>query len=295
MRAVDLLPSDLRNVAPAAAPGAAPEPRAEGIGAYVVLGALALCIAMLAAYILTANTVKQNQADLDAVTARSAAVAQQVSALKPYADFDALAVTRVATVKGLAAARFDWEQALRDLSRSVPPEVKLSSLSGDMGLPGASGGGSSDPLRGSIQAPAISLAGCAPDQPAVAQMLSRLRAVDGVTRVSLSRSEASASTEGAAADSPCRGKNPPSFSAVVFFERAEALAALAPAQADAATAPNVLVPSAVAGGGESAAPADGAAADGNSAAAGSATTPPADPAADAAASTTTSTSTGATP
>ena len=142
MRAVNLLPSDLRGTAPAAAPSAGPA-RAEGIGAYVVLGALALCVAMLATYVLATNSVKQKQADLEEVTAQAQAAAAATAKLKPYADFDAMAKTRVETVKGLAAARFDWEQAFRDLSRSVPTDVKLQSLSGDMGLPGTTGGGSS--------------------------------------------------------------------------------------------------------------------------------------------------------
>jgi Tfp pilus assembly protein PilN len=289
MRAVNLLPSDLRNVAPATAPDAGQEPRAEGIGAYVVLGALALCVAMLAVYVVASNNVKQKQADLERVTAEAAAASQQVAALKPYADFDALTKARVETVRGLAAARFDWEQALGDLSRSVPSDIKLSSLSGDMGLPGASGGGSSDPLRGSISAPAISLAGCAPDQPSVAQMLARLRTVDGVTRVALSKSEA-ASTETAGTESPCKGKNPPSFSAVVFFERSAAIEAMAPAQANAATAPSVPVPNAV--NGTSAPSADGA-----TPAAGGETATPDTGAADASgsAAATTTTTTGATP
>lgn len=247
MRAVNLLPSDLRGTAPAAAPSARPErERVEGVGAYMVLGALALCVAMLAVYVLATNTVKQKQADLTEVTAQADAAAQAAAKLKPYADFEATAKARVETVRGLAAARFDWEQALRDLSRAVPGDVKLQSLNGDMGLPGTGGDSGSDPLRGSIQAPAISLAGCAPSQPSVARMLAHLRAVDGVTRVALSKSEKSDSTTGSA-DSACAGKNPPTFSAVVFFERSAALAAFAPAAAEAATAPSVPVPSAVEG------------------------------------------------
>src|SRR5215213_1995259 len=202
MRAVNLLPSDLRGTAPAAAPTAGPE-RAEGIGAYVVLGALALCVAMLATYVIATNNVKQKQADLEEVASQAQAASAEAAKLKPYADFDAMAKTRVETVKGLAAARFDWEQAFRDLSRSMPSNVKLQSLSGDMGLPGTTGGGATDPLRGSISAPAISLGGCANSQPSVARMLSRLRAVDGVTRVSLSKS-VKAETDSASA---CSGAN----------------------------------------------------------------------------------------
>jgi Tfp pilus assembly protein PilN len=247
MRAVNLLPSDLRGSAPAAAPTAGPE-RAEGIGAYVVLGALALCIAMLATYVLATNNVKQKQADLDEVTSQAQAASAEAAKLKPYADFDAMAKTRVETVKGLAAARFDWEQAFRDLSRSMPSEVKLQSLSGDMGLPGTTGGGATDPLRGSISAPAISLGGCADSQQGVARMLSRLRAVDGVTRVSLSKSESVGTAQSAAGTTQtCKGKTPPTFSVVVFFERSAALENMAPPEANAATASTVPVPKAVAG------------------------------------------------
>jgi Tfp pilus assembly protein PilN len=243
MKAVNLLPSDMRKAAAKATARVRPE-RAEGIGAYVLLGALALCVTALAAYVLTNNTVKQRTADLQQVTAEAEASAAKAAALKPYADYEAMASARVDTVRGLAAARFDWEQALRDLSRAVPSNVELENLNGDMGLPGTEGSGG-DPLRGSIQAPAITMTGCAPDQPAVAAMMARLRAVDGVTRVSLSKSVKSESAGptpvGQGAEQPCGRKSPPSFSAVVFFEGSAALANLAQ---ESGTVP---VPSAVAG------------------------------------------------
>ncbi len=267
MRAVNLLPTDLRGAAPAAAPSSRPErERVEGIGAYVVLGALALCVAMLAVYVMASNTVKQKQADLNGIAAQASAAEKAAAKLKPYADFEATAKARVQTVRDLAAARFDWEQALRDLSRAVPGSVKLQSLNGDMGLPGTTGS-NGDPLRGSIQAPAISLAGCAPSQSTVARLMTRLRAVDGVTRVSLSKSEkGDGETETA-----CTGANPPQFSAVVFFERSAALKQFAPPAADIATGPSVPVPSAVeskdpaAGGTTAGATGSGSTAPGNSA------------------------------
>ena len=39
-----------------------------------------------------------------------------------------MAKARVQTVRDLAGSRFDWEQALRDLSRAVPADVTLTSL-----------------------------------------------------------------------------------------------------------------------------------------------------------------------
>jgi Tfp pilus assembly protein PilN len=257
MRAVNLLPSDLRGTAPAASPSARPE-RADGIGAFVVLGALALCVALLAVYVVAGNTVKQKQSDLADVTAKADLAAQKVAQLKPYADFEALAKARVETVRGLAAARFDWEQALRDLSRVIPADVKLQTINGDMGLPGTTGNGG-DPLRGSIQAPALSLTGCAPTQASVARLMSRLRGVDGVTRVSLSKSErAGGDTE--LQKSACAGKSPATFAGVVFFEGSEAAAALA-ATGGAVDAGSVPVPSAIQNaGGDTAPPKDGTAA-----------------------------------
>jgi Tfp pilus assembly protein PilN len=263
MKAVNLLPADLRKAAVKATGRARPE-RAEGIGAYVLLGALALCVTAFAAYVLTNNTVKQRTADLEQVTAEADATARQAAALKPYADYEALANARVETVRGLAAARFDWEQALRDLSRAMPSEVKLQTLNGDMGLPGAEGTGGGDPLRGSIKAPAITVTGCAPTQPAVAAMMARLRAVDGVTRVSLSKSEKAVTAGPTPANgeeaAPCGRKSPPSFSAVVFFEGSAALETLAQDSAAAAGSASVPVPSAIAGENkeEAGAPASGA-------------------------------------
>lgn len=279
MRAVNLLPSDLRGAAPKAAPSARQE-KAEGIGAYVVLGILALCVAALAGYVLTNNSVKQRTADLEAATAHAAAASERAAALKPYADFEALATARIETVRGLAAARFDWDKSLRDIARAIPADVKLSSLNGDMGLPGAQGGGG-DALRGSIQAPAISLAGCASSQPGVARMMARMKAVDGVTRVALSKSEKTGTAAPGGADaSPCDGDAPPTFSVVIFFERSAAAAALAPAGTGESSP--VPVPNAIDQADEAAGTAEGAEQTEAS------TTSPAS-------STTTSTTTGGTP
>ena len=172
MKAINLLPPDLRGTAKRGAPKSRSSVVAEapaGIGAYVVLGALAACVLALAAYVLTTNTVKDRQAKLDATTAQAAATTQRVAQLKPYADFQAMAETRIQTVKDLASSRFDWEQAMRDVSRAIPADVTLSSLTGSVST--ASGGGSS--VRTAIAAPALELKGCTRGQKQVAMLLSR--------------------------------------------------------------------------------------------------------------------------
>jgi hypothetical protein len=97
--------------------------------------------------VLAGNTVKQHQAELADVTARQQAIAGQVAALKPYADYDAKAKARVQTVKDLAGSRFDWQQALGDVARAVPANVTLSALNGDTST---DSGASDSALRSAI-------------------------------------------------------------------------------------------------------------------------------------------------
>jgi Tfp pilus assembly protein PilN len=227
MKAINLLPPDLRGTPKTAAPKAAIAPEEPGgIGAFVVLGALAACVAALAAYVLTTNTVKDRQAQLQAVTAQAEATRQRVSQLKPYADFQALAETRIQTVKDLASSRFDWEQALRDISRAVPHDVTLRELKGTI----SSASSDSSGIRGAIASPAIELKGCSRGQKEVATLLARLRNVDGVTRVSLNKSlkpDKSQSSSGAspiagnAANVGCPVDRAPNFELVMFFEGAD--------------------------------------------------------------------------
>jgi Tfp pilus assembly protein PilN len=270
MKAINLLPPDLKGTPKGAAPkakAAATTDEPAGIGAFVVLGALALCVVALAAYVLTTNQVKDRQAQLDSVTAEAQTTTQRVAQLKPYADFQQMAVTRIQTVKDLASSRFDWEQALRDISRSIPANVTLSSFNGSI----SSGSGSGSTIRGTIEAPAIELKGCTTGQKQVADLLSRLRAVDGVTRVSLSKSLKPAESEGQAAvaagggedQANCPGRSP-AFELVMFFERS--------------TVPSSVEDITLAGGGATQASTGTPPADGSQPAATSVTTPPADPA-----------------
>ena len=245
MRAVNLLTPELRSSQKGSG---APRPSVMdtkgGLGAFIVLGALALVVAGVAGYVLSTNVVKQKRSDLAAVSAQNDATLQRAAELKPYADFQTLARERASTVQALASARFDWEQSLRDLSRAMPGNVYLSSLKGTVGG-GDSAGGTG--IRGAIGgAPAIELSGCTKSQPAVATMMSRLRNVQGVTRVSLSKSEKATIAAGANAVNPCGKGSPPSFEVVVFFEKATVAQALSTATGETAAG----------GTGSTAAPAD---------------------------------------
>jgi Tfp pilus assembly protein PilN len=225
MKAINLLPPDSRTTPTAGATKAvATTEEPGGIGAFVLLGALAACVVALAAYVLTTNSVKDRQAQLDTATAQAQSTAQRAAQLKPYADFQQMAETRIQTVKDLAASRFDWEQALRDISRAIPSDVTLTTLNGS--ISSAAGGGSAS-VRSAIPSPAVTLQGCTTGQKQVATLLSRLRAVDGVTRVTLTKSvkpDANTATAGGtsangdAANAGCGSGRPPAFELVMFFE-----------------------------------------------------------------------------
>src|SRR4051794_464705 len=160
MKAVNLLPRDARGATKAPVEHAAVVivDDSSSLGAYALLGALVVAVLAVAGIVLAGNAIKDREAKPASVQAQQAQLQARASKLKPFADFDQLASERLSTVKDLAGHRFDWEQALRDLSRALPADVTLSSIDGNVSTDaGGAGGGSS--LRGAIQAPAITLNG----------------------------------------------------------------------------------------------------------------------------------------
>jgi Tfp pilus assembly protein PilN len=241
MKAVNLLPPDIRGASKPTAESAAPIAKG-GPGPFIVLGVLAACVAGLAGYVLESNTVKQRQADVAAISARKQALDSQVAQLKPFADYDDATRSRVKTVHDLAGSRFDWEQVLTDLSRAIPADIALSKLTGDVSTD--AGGANNSTLRSDITAPALTLDGCANGQTSVARLMARLRDVDGVTRVTLAKSDkekvdASGSTGTSAVATrnaaPCGYGLHPNFEVVIFFEHASAAVQAPPAGSTSST------------------------------------------------------------
>ena len=188
MRAVNLLPPDTRGASKVSADlGAGPEAKG-GAGPFVVLGVLAACVAGAAGYVLTENTVKQRTADLAEATAQQQAIARQAAELQPYADFDA---------DGPGARRDRQGHRGLALRLGAGPARPLARHSRRRHAEVADRRHGQrrrrrrrrvEPLRGAINAPAITLQGCAPGQTEVSRLLARLHDVQGVTRVTLSKS-----------------------------------------------------------------------------------------------------------
>lgn len=217
MRAVNLIPRDSRRGASASV-GMPFSPT------YVVLGLLAVALAFMTVYVLASNSVSSRKAKVASLQSRLTQEQALASRLSSYVQFDQLAQARRQTVQEIAKARFDWHAALTDLSKVVPSDTSLASLYGSV-APGASAGagagsGGSSSLRSDISVPAFELTGCTKTQDDVARLMSRLRLINGVTRVTLGDSQKTSSPQAGTSVSGggggC-GSDAPSFDLVVFF------------------------------------------------------------------------------
>lgn len=192
MRAVNLIPSDARR-------GGAGGPGRSGGAVYGLLAVLAALLIGATAYVLTANSVNHQRAELAGTRSQLRAVRAQSKALAPYRKFAALERSRSSAIRSLVRARFPWERVLRDLSHVVPADVTLTSFTGTATGQAPAGGTaaatpppstatSTSTSAGSTAAPTVALSGCARNHDEVARLLVHLRLVDGVTDATLQSS-----------------------------------------------------------------------------------------------------------
>lgn len=219
MRAVNLIPADERRGAGGAA-------GRSGGAVYVVLGGLAAVVLLLALYVQSGKQKSDREAELAQVTQQADAARAEAASLSSFTAFATLRASRAQTITSLADSRFDWSHALREVARVIPADTALSCLRGSVS-PTATGSGctagDATALRGQRPVPSLELAGCTRSNKAVARLITRLRQVDGVSRVALAsaaKPETAGATAGAAGGAVgCRGGDQsPTFSLVVFFE-----------------------------------------------------------------------------
>ena len=194
MRPINLVPQDQRRRSPS---------DSSGKGAYVALGVLALLLGMVVAYVLTANTVTERQNETEAARVEADRLEAQAAQKGSFTDFAQIAQTRVQSVAGVAAGRFDWERFMRELSRVMPAGSWLQSA--DASVLGDSGATATDPAAAAAAAsssPSANLVGCTPDQSDAARLMVRLRQLHRVQDVELGQS-AQESTEGVASVESC--------------------------------------------------------------------------------------------
>lgn len=239
MKAVNLIPEGERRGAGGAA-------GRTGGASYILVGALALIVLMLAAYATTSKSVNDQRAKLADVEAKASASEAEAARLAPYTAFASIRSTRVDTVTSIADSRFDWAHAMHEVGRTLPRDITLTNMIGS--VTAGSAGGGSVALRSAYNVPAIEFTGCAPSQASIPPMLVSMRRIDGVRRVALQQSvkdgggaasAPSAGTDGKAAKAPDCSRT---FQAVVFFDPRPAVAAPAAAPTDAGAAAGTTQP-----------------------------------------------------
>lgn len=211
MRPVNLIPKDER-------PGSH-RPMRSGPTAYIVVGALLLALLGVTALVATGNQISDTKAEIAGLKGEVAAAQAKTQSLSAYTQFHSVSEQRVATITSLANSRFDWARVMHELSLILPNDVWLTGLSASASPTAeAGGGGGSGSLRGSVAGPALSIAGCASTQDAVAGFAQALKDIDGVTRVGFEHSIiGSSGAVSGATDSASSGEGCPSDSSVAQF------------------------------------------------------------------------------
>ncbi len=226
MRPVNLIPVEDRRGDHA--------PLRTGPLAYIVLGALVALLAGVALLVTTGNQVSERQDEVASLKREDAVAAAQAAKLTSYTEFRSLSEQRVATVQSLADSRFDWERVLRELALILPSDVALTELSASgAGGESSEGGESGGAALGGIAGPSLSMSGCAAGYKGVAQFVTALKDIDGVTRVGVQSSTETAGGSGEG-EAECGGGNATvQFTLVVAFDAAP----VPPAEGEAAVAP----------------------------------------------------------
>jgi hypothetical protein len=184
VKAVNLIPSEQRR---AKATGE------RSGGGYVVLGVLAVLLALAVAYVMTANSVNDNTTKAAKAKREADALEAQAAQLDSFTDFATIKQQRLAAVKTAASTRFDWERLMRELSRVMPEGSWLQTT--DASTKEETGGSTGAPTPAGAPVdpnaavpPNATFVGCTPKQTEVAKILVRLRAMHRVTDVQLNES-----------------------------------------------------------------------------------------------------------
>jgi Tfp pilus assembly protein PilN len=214
VRAVNLIPREQRRGSGGAYP----------VRSYAVIGALAVLVALVSLVAVAGHRVSDRKAELARVTAQADRAEARAGELAPYARFAEMSQNRAETVTSLAQSRFDWAHVMHEVGRVIPIDAWLTSLTGTVspGVALEGSGSQTGSLRSALGVPALEIVGCTTSQSNVARMMSRMRLIDGVTRVALDASEKGEAAEGGGSGSSggdCRHGSPqfPQFSMVVYF------------------------------------------------------------------------------
>jgi hypothetical protein len=222
VKAVNLIPVDQRG-------GAGPAAGRSQGGAYAVPVLLAGLGILTLFYGTARHEIAARRAQSVALAAQTEQAQARATELTPYTTFVKLQEERVQAVTALAASRFDWSYAFHELGRVLPRYASISSFSGTVGEAGPTTSTSSASSSAAAKAstvtsatppgslPVFVITGCATSQAEVAQTLSRLRLIDGVSEVTLqSSTKPAGSVSSGGSGGGCPGTDP-TFDITITF------------------------------------------------------------------------------
>jgi Tfp pilus assembly protein PilN len=223
MRAVNLIPAEQRS-------GSSVGVGRSGGAAYAVVAMVAGLALMALLYGVAQHQVGTRTTQVAALEAKSQHAAAAAGQLAPYTTFIAMRQQRVQAVATLVDSRFDWAHAIHEFGRVLPADVSISGLTGTIAGASSSSGSSAAATPATTSAasavtsvtppgsvPTFSLSGCAASQAAVAEVINRLRLIDGVSNVTLQSSTKSGVAGSSSAGGACPS-GAPTFTMQVVFQ-----------------------------------------------------------------------------
>jgi Tfp pilus assembly protein PilN len=200
MRPVNLVPLDQRRRTPS---------DGGGKSAHVALGVLGVLLAMVVGYVLTSNTVTERENDTEAARVEADRLEAKAAQKGNFSDFASIAQTRMQSVAGVAASRFDWERFMRELARVIPADSWLqsadASTTGDSAASATAGAAPAPSAAPTAAGPSAHLTGCTPSQSDAARLMVRLGQLHRVEDVELGSSTKEEESTGAAGIESCGG------------------------------------------------------------------------------------------
>jgi Tfp pilus assembly protein PilN len=177
MKRLNLLPAELR-------------PRGGSVrhSTYAVLGGLLVAVLAMTLYWFVQSGANSTANEIDNLHKETTAAKEDAASLGPYAEFSAMKDARERSVRLVADTRFDYERLTRELTHILPEHVWITGLEVGPTEANPEEGADSVAPPASAGALTVSLSGCAPDQPTVADTLDRLTALTGAVGVDLGAS-----------------------------------------------------------------------------------------------------------
>jgi len=207
--------------------------RSQG-GAYAVIALVGVLALLVFVYGKASHQVASDNSQAAKLTTEAEQARSDAGALARYNSLIAQSEARTTAAEGLMDTRFDWAHALHELGRVLPEQVSITSLDGTIATTEASkkaasasptksgSSGSSASASTAVTSatpagtvPTVTLTGCATSQTVVAEMLQRMRLIEGVQEATLTSSVSSTSSGGSS--TTCPSPNP-TFIVNVSFE-----------------------------------------------------------------------------